>query len=64
MSLRNKEFTKSDVVAVGLVETVGEAECIVCHNPASPFMSDNDVFSYEQAKEGDTHQHYALEYEH
>jgi hypothetical protein len=64
MSLRNKEFTRSDVVAVGLVETVGEAQCVVCHNSASPFVSDSDVFSYEQAKERDTHRHYALEYEH
>lgn len=64
MSLGNKEFLKSELLAVGFVSPVGEAQCVTCHNAASPFVSESDVFHFEELKNADTHQHFELKYEH
>jgi hypothetical protein len=64
MSLRNKNFVKNEVVAVGLVDTVGEAQCLPCHNPESPFISEDVTFDYNESKDSDTHEHFELKYEH
>lgn len=64
MSLRNKEFVKSEIVAVGLVDPIGEEQCIPCHNPDSPFVEDGEVFDFADAKDRDTHEHFALKYAH
>jgi hypothetical protein len=64
MSLRNKNFLKSEVVAVGLVDTVSAAQCVICHNAESPFVSADDTFSFDELREADTHEHFALKYEH
>ena len=62
--LLNDYLAGHDVVAVGLVEAVDEAQCVPCHNSASPFISGDDVFDFDQTKDRDTHEHYALKYEH
>ncbi len=64
MTLDNKEYVKADIVAVGLVDTVGEAQCIGCHNSESPFVDEGFVFDYEAVKDQGTHEHYPLKYSH
>jgi hypothetical protein len=68
MTLDNKEYMKADIVAVGLVDVVTEAQCVACHNSESPFVGDDYVFDYEAMTTGDaaaaTHEHFPLKYEH
>ncbi|MCP4658825.1 MAG: hypothetical protein GY856_25725 [bacterium] len=61
MSFKNKEYKKADVVAVGMVDTIGEAQCVACHNDKSPT---GGKFDYKtQGKEG-LHDNFPLKYEH
>jgi len=64
MSLKNKEYKKADIVAVGLVDQVGEAQCAPCHNPDSPFVAEDFVFDFEANKEQGTHEKFPLKYPH
>jgi len=64
MSLKNKSYQKTALVAVGLVDTVGEAQCTTCHNAESPFVADGFVFDFETHKSEGTHAKYPLKYEH
>lgn len=64
MSLKNKEYVKSEVVAVGMVDTVGEDQCLSCHNSESPFVGDDFVFDFEANKDKGTHELYPLKYPH
>lgn len=64
MSLKNKEYKKSEVVAVGMVDTVSEAQCTPCHNAESPFVGDDFVFDFEANKDKGTHAKFPLKYEH
>jgi hypothetical protein len=64
MSLKNKEYKKADIVAVGMVDQVTEAQCQGCHNAESPFVGDDYVFDFEANKETGTHEKFALKYEH
>jgi len=64
MSLKNKEYKKADIVAVGLVDTVSEKQCVVCHNPESPFVADDFVFDFEAKKDEGTHEKFPLKYSH
>jgi len=64
MSLKNKSYKKADVVAVGLVDTVGAEQCTVCHNAESPFVAEGFVFDFEANREKGAHKTFALKYEH
>jgi hypothetical protein len=64
MSLKNKEYKKADLVAVGMVDSVTEAQCASCHNDESPFVGDDYVFDFEANKEKGTHEKFALKYPH
>jgi hypothetical protein len=63
-SLKNKEYKKADIVAVGLVDQVGEAQCAPCHNANSPFVDADFVFDFEANKDLGTHEKYPLKYNH
>lgn len=64
MSLKNKEYIKAEVVAVGMVDQVSEAQCISCHNAESPFVVDDFVFDFEAVKDEGTHEQFPLKYSH
>lgn len=60
MSLKNKKYKRSEVVAAGLV-IPSEETCTVCHNQKSPFYK---PFEYESRKKQGTHKHLKLKYPH
>jgi hypothetical protein len=64
MTLKNKEYKRSELVAVGLVHPVGEAQCVTCHNTDNPMVGDDYVFDYEAKKDEGTHEKYPLRYDH
>jgi hypothetical protein len=64
MSLKNKEYKKADIVAVGMVDTVSEGQCNSCHNTDSPFVGDDYVFDFEANKVKGTHEKFPLKYQH
>jgi hypothetical protein len=64
MSLKNKEYKRADLVKVGLIAPVTEAQCTGCHNPESPFMKEGEAFNFEAESAKGTHEHYPLKYEH
>jgi len=64
MTLKNKEYKKAEIVAVGMVDTVSEAQCTGCHNADSPFVGDDHVFDFAANKDKGTHEAYPLKYEH
>lgn len=62
MSLKNKEYKRADLVAVGLVGEITEAQCRNCHNTDSPFVGDDYVFDFAANKEKGTHEKSPLKY--
>lgn len=64
MSLKNKEYKKSEVVRVGLIEKITQAQCTVCHNSKSPFVGKDYVFDFEAKKTKGTHTKFPLQYKH
>ncbi len=64
MSLQNKEYKRSDLVAVGLVVPNEQTCTSACHNERSPFAGDGYVFDFETRKSQGTHEHIPLKYEH
>jgi len=64
MSLKNKEYKKADLVAVGLVDRVTEEQRRGCHNADSPFVGPDYVFDFETNKDKGTHEKYPLTYQH
>lgn len=60
MSLQNKEYKRSDLVAAGLKIATAET-CKQCHNKKSPFYK---PFDYETRVREGTHAHQALKYKH
>ena len=62
MTLKNKEYKLSELVAVGLVEKVSEAQCIQCHNENVPI--EGYTFDFETKKEEGTHENFPLKYDH
>jgi hypothetical protein len=64
MSLKNKEYKKADLVAVGMVDGITEQQCRGCHNAESPFVGPDYVFDFEANKEEGTHEKFALKYQH
>jgi hypothetical protein len=64
MTLKNKEYKRSEIVAAGLVEKVGIEQCQQCHNADSPFVGDDYVFDFETRKDEGTHEKFELKYNH
>jgi mono/diheme cytochrome c family protein len=64
MSLKNKEYKRADLVAAGMVESVGDGQCTGCHNSESPFVEEGYVFDFEANKDTGTHEHFPLKYNH
>ncbi len=64
MSLKNKEYSRAEVVAAGMVEQIGMDQCSVCHNTDSPFVGDDYVFDFAAKKDEGTHESFPLKYEH
>lgn len=62
MTLKNKEYKLSELVAVGLVEKVGEAQCVQCHNENVPI--EGYTFDFEAKKAEGTHENFPLKYDH
>jgi hypothetical protein len=62
MSLKNKEYKRAEVVAVGMVEMVSETQCVVCHNENVPI--EGYTFNFDEAKDKGTHEKYPLKYNH
>ncbi len=64
MSLKNKEYKKAEVVAVGMVAEVGAEQCTGCHNAESPFVAEGFVFDFAANREQGTHEQFPLKYQH
>lgn len=64
MSLKNKEYKKADLVAVGLVGEITEKLCQTCHNTDSPFVGPDYVFDFSANKAKGTHEKIPLKYPH
>jgi hypothetical protein len=64
MSLKNKEYKKADLLAVGMVDQITEQQCVGCHNADSPFVGDDYVFDFESRKDEGTHEKFPLKYQH
>lgn len=64
MSLKNKDYKREDIAAVGSVYPPTETQCLVCHNTDSPFVGDDYVFDFETRKNEGTHENTPLKYEH
>lgn len=64
MTLKNKDYKKAELVAVGLTDTITESQCAVCHNSDSPFVGDDYVFDFEARKSQGTHEKFPLKNPH
>jgi Zn finger protein HypA/HybF involved in hydrogenase expression len=64
MSLKNKEYKKAEVVAVGLVDSIDTEVCAKCHNVRSPFVGDDYVFDFEARRDQGIHEIHPLKYQH
>jgi hypothetical protein len=63
MSLKNKNYKRADLLAVGLM-VVTEATCVdQCHNENNP-TNPNEDFDYETRKTEGIHEIFPLKYEH
>ena len=52
MTLKNKEYKRAEIVAVGMTDEITAETCAVCHNTESPFVGDDYVFDFE-SRSGD-----------
>jgi len=64
MSLQNKEYKRADLVKVGLVEKVGEAQCLSCHQKGNKVPGHDRPFDFAKDKDTGTHEKVALKYPH
>ena len=64
MSIKNKNYKRADIAAVGSIYPPTEAQCRVCHNEKSPFVGEGYVFDFEQRKKDGAHEVFPLKYEH
>ncbi len=62
MTLKNKEYKRAELVAVGLVEKVSEAQCSGCHNKDVPIP--DYKFDFAASKDKGTHEIFPLKYNH
>jgi len=64
MTIQNKNYKRSEVLAAGL-EIPNEATCKdQCHNSKSPLIAANYVFDYATRKAQGTHEHIPLRFSH
>jgi hypothetical protein len=64
MSLQNKEYKRADLVKVGLVEKVGEAQCLSCHQKGNKVPGHDKPFDFAKDKAKGTHENVPLKYTH
>ena len=64
MSIKNKDYKRADIEAVGSIFPPTNDQCVGCHNTDSPFVGDDYVFDFEQRKADGTHENTPLKYEH
>ncbi len=65
MSLKNKNYSKSEIVAVGLIGEITAGTCIdTCHNPDNPTAGDPYEFKFEERKDQGLHEIFPLKYKH
>jgi len=64
MSLQNKNYTRTEIVAVGMIAEITEQQCVGCHNGDSPFVGPDYVFDFSVRKDEGTHEKFPLKYEH
>ncbi len=65
MSLKNKEYSRAEVLKVGLVSPVTGDRCTsLCHNAKSPFYDKNKPFDFNKRKAEGTHKHLPLKFKH
>lgn len=62
MTLQNRNYKKADLVAVGLVDSVSEAQCSVCHNDGVPIPG--YTFDFKMKLIVGTHKKYPLKFSH
>jgi hypothetical protein len=62
MTLKNKEYKRADLIAVGLTHPVDESVCVQCHNENVPIP--DYTFDYETMKAEGIHEDYPLKYDH
>jgi hypothetical protein len=63
MSLKNKNYKKAELLAVGLMDVTAETCTGQCHNENNPTNPD-EVFDYETKKNEGIHEIFPLKYEH
>lgn len=64
MSLKNKDYKRAEIEAVGSIYPPSEEQCAQCHNEKSPFVGEGYVFDFEQRKADGAHEVFGLRYEH
>jgi hypothetical protein len=64
MTMANKEYKKSELVAVGMTDQVTAAQCTECHNSDSPFAPKGGAFDFDANKTKGTHEKFPLKYKH
>lgn len=64
MSLKNKEYKREEIAAVGSIYPPTMEQCQVCHNERSPFVGEGYVFDFESKKLEGAHEIFPLKYEH
>ena len=65
MSLKNQEYKKEEIVAVGMVGEITAETCTkLCHNTKSPFVGEDYVFDFAVNKDKGTHEKFPLKYQH
>jgi cytochrome c553 len=62
MTLKNKEYKRADLIAVGLTHPIGEEVCQQCHNEEVPIPDYS--FDFASMKEKGMHEVYELKYNH
>ncbi len=62
MTLKNKEYKRADLVAVGLTHPIDESVCVQCHNENVPIP--DYTFDFETKKAEGIHENYPLKYNH
>jgi hypothetical protein len=63
MTLKNKNYKKADLLAVGLMDVTAETCMGQCHNENNPTNPD-EAFDYETRKNEGIHENYPLKYKH
>lgn len=65
MSLKNKNYKKSELVAVGLIGEITAETCVEqCHNPENPTAGESYQFEFDEKKNEGIHEIYPLKYQH